>query len=97
MVQTYNSEKEMKIRKTDTGEIGASSEFNTSSLSEIIVYFNDWMDTDFMKDYYVFIEAEQKWMTFKLAFKQNYIITDNHNTCFFEPENEEDKKRGYTL
>jgi len=87
----------MKILKIDTGEIGSSSKFNTSSFSEIIVYFDDWMDTDYMSNYYVFIEATQKWMTFKEAFKQKYIITDNHNTCFFEPKNEEDKERGYTL
>ncbi len=87
----------MKIRKIDTEEIGESSEFNTSSLSEILVYFSDWMDTDYMKDYMVYIEATEKWMTFTEAFKEKHIITDNYNRHFFEPETEEDRKRGYTL
>jgi hypothetical protein len=87
----------VKIKNIKTGEEGTSGNFNTSSLTEIMVYFEDWMDTDFMSDYYVFIKKTQEWMTFKEAFKYKFLINDNYNTSFFEPENEEDRKRGYTL
>jgi hypothetical protein len=36
-------------------------------------------------------------MDMREAFNQHLIITDNYNTRFCEPKNEEDKKRGYYL
>lgn len=87
----------MKIRCIKTGKIGQSGSFNTRSLCEILVYFENDMDTDCQKNYEIFIEKEQKWMTFKEAWKGKHIINDNYNTVFFEPENEEDKERGFTL
>ena len=87
----------MKIRNIKTGEEGTSGKFNIHSLTEIFVYFDDWMDTDFMHNYEVFIEATQTWMTFNNAFNEKHLINDNHNTYFFEPTNEEDRERGYTL
>lgn len=87
----------MKIRDINTKEEGTSSKFNTHSLTEIIVYIGDDCDTDYQKNYEVFIEATQQWMTFKEAWDGKHIINDNYNTCFFEPKNEEDRKRGFTL
>lgn len=87
----------VKIRNIDTHEEGSSGMFNISSICEIIVYFNDWMDTDYQKRYEVFIEAIGKWIPFREAFRDNHLIVNNHNTCFFEPTNEEDRKRGFTL
>jgi len=35
------------------------------------------------------------WIPMDEAFKNKDLITDNYNTTFFEPENDEEKKRGY--
>jgi len=37
------------------------------------------------------------WIPMDEAFKNKDLITDNYNTTFFEPENDEEKKRGYRL
>ncbi len=37
------------------------------------------------------------WVSMSEAFKNNDLITDNYNTKFFEPENDEERKRGYRL
>jgi len=37
------------------------------------------------------------WMSMSEAFKNNDLITDNYNTKFFEPKNDEERKRGYRL
>ena len=87
----------VKIRNKTTLEEGTSGTFNTSSLYEILVYFKDWMDTDNPCDYDVFIVPTGTLMSFKEAFTNKHLIYDNHNICFFEPENEEDKQQGYTL
>ena len=66
----------------------------------MIVYFSEdenGMDTDYCKDYDVWIEALQQWKSFYEASNDHDIITDNYNTIFFEPTNDEDRKRGFTL
>lgn len=35
------------------------------------------------------------WISMSEAFENHDLITDNYNTTFFEPNNEEEKKRGY--
>ena len=87
----------MKVRNIKTKEKGESSSFNTHSLSEVIVGWKEELDTVFTKDLEVFIEALQVWKTLNQAFKDKDIINDNYNEYFFEPKNEEDRKRGYTL
>ncbi len=37
------------------------------------------------------------WISMGEAFKNHDLITDNYNTEFFEPKNEEEKKRGYRM
>ena len=79
----------MKVRHKKTKEIGISNTFNTHSLSEIFVYLHDGVDSDFMRNYDVFIEAKQEWKDLRQAFKDHDVITDNYIVCFFEPcENE---------
>jgi len=88
----------MKIRQKETNEIGSSSTFNLNAMNEILVYFEDSMDTDYPSNYDFYIESISEWVSYARAFgDENLIITDNENTCFFEPENEEDKQRGYTI
>lgn len=80
------------------GYLGYSGNFNTSSLSEIVVYFEEGdCSSEFIKEYDVFIKAKNEWKDLGEAFKDRDIIVDNYNTRFFEPDNEEDRQRGYTL
>jgi hypothetical protein len=83
----------MKVRyKNNPETIGYSSSFNMCSLCEVLVS-GDWGgDSAFIKDLDVFILAEYQWKDMRQAFEDRDIITDNYNTCFFEPDNEEDKK-----
>ncbi len=37
------------------------------------------------------------WISMSEAFKNNDLITDNYDVEFFEPVNEEERKRGYRL
>ena len=88
----------MKIKYKKSGKVGSSHEFSSHAAGppEILVYFEEWIDTDFMHNYLVYIEAKQEWMEFSQAFGNKDLIIDNFNTIFFEPKNEEDKKRGCT-
>jgi hypothetical protein len=55
------------------------------------------MDSAFIRDFEVWIEALQKWKCMSQAFKDSDLIVDNYNTIFFEPGNDEDRERGFTL
>ena len=89
----------MKIRQKKTGLLGTSTKFNTHGLSEIIVMFRnpDDMDSDYIRNYDVYLESSKQWKDLAQAFKDKDVIIDNYNTRFFEPPTEEDKIRGYTL
>jgi len=88
----------MKVRNKTNGALGTSSNFNVHGLSEIIVGFqDDGMDSDYIKNYEVYLEATKAWKDLALAFKDRDVIIDNYNTKFFEPPTEEDRIRGYTL
>ena len=87
----------MKIKLKKTDQVGSSSNFNTHSVSEILVSFNDWYDTDYIKNYDVWLEQSHQWKDLGEAFKSHDVITDNYNTVFFEPTNEQDRARGFAL
>jgi len=88
----------MKVRHAEKKYIGWSSEFNIHALAEVIVSFEKGgMDSMFTRELEIFIEGTQTWKGFQQAKKDHDIISDNYNTCFFEPENKEDRTRGYTL
>jgi hypothetical protein len=55
------------------------------------------MDTCFIKDFDVYIEAKKEWIDLYKAFNSRDVIIDNYNTIFFEPRNPEEKKRGFAL
>jgi len=84
----------MKLRyKKHPEEIRESSNFNTTAIAEVDM--GD--DSAFFSDLDVFIVSLGKWKDLSQAFKDRDLITDNFNTCFFEPKNEEERKRGYRL
>ena len=86
----------VRHKKKDFG--GVTGKFNVSAISEIIVNFDDGsMDTDFIKNYDVFIKALQEWKDLGEAFKDKDLIPDNANRYFLEPTTPEDRERGYIL
>jgi hypothetical protein len=86
----------MRVRNKTKGYLGHSTDFNIHAMSEIIIYFDEGdCSSEFIKDYYVYIESIGEWMDMHEAFDKKYIITDNYNTCFAEPSNETEKERGY--
>ena len=87
----------MKIRHKENGWLGTASQFNMHGIGEMIVYLEDDCDSDFIRDYDVFLEATQQWKDMRQAFKDHDLINDNYNTCFFEPANAEERERGYRL
>jgi len=89
----------MKVRmKTDHHHPFSSGKFNTTAINEVLG-FGDVFGSDdfFIHELDVFLESKKKWVDMREAFKNHDLITDNYNTYFFEPKNEEDRKRGYTL
>lgn len=90
----------MKVRFTKNPfEEHSSSNFNVPSLDEVIVMFSGdgGADSCFIGDLDVYIETKQKWMPMYDAFRSHDIIVDNYNTIFFEPKNDADRERGFTL
>lgn len=83
----------MKVRYKKTGTEAEASNFNMHAMAEVLT--GD--DSPFISELDVFIEATNSWMDMNTAFREHYLITDNYNSYFFEPKNDEDKQRGYTL
>ena len=54
-------------------------------------------DSAFFHDLDVFLESKKDWKDFRQALADHDLITDNHNTMFFEPNNENEKMRGFRL
>ena len=83
----------MKVRYKETGVIAGSGRFNISTVGEVLT--GD--DSAYIHDLDVWLEQKKEWKDMVQAFKDYDLITDNDNTIFFEPRNEEEKKRGYSL
>ena len=86
----------VKVRLIDNPDItGTADRFNTT---EVIVYYdgeNGYISSEFPSDLEVLIH--DKWITLKEAFKNHDLISDLYNTKFFEPKDEEERKRGYRI
>lgn len=96
----------MKARDKRSPEIILiTGKFNIHALNECICFWPEGdADSVYFKDLDVFIEATSGvtekqigWKDMREAFSDKDIIVDNFNTRFFEPANEEDRKRGFTL
>lgn len=85
----------MKVRFTKYPDIiGTSNKFNMSSCTEVIVHFDTpgmGSDSQFINELDVLIK--DRWVPLSEAFKNHDLITDNENTEFFEPINDEEGKR----
>ncbi len=91
----------MKVREKEDTAPNSSfyvGKFNIHAFGEVVGCGDDFgCNLFFIKDLDVFLESNNQWKDMRSAFKDCDLITDNYNTCFFEPVCEEDKKRGYTL
>jgi hypothetical protein len=87
----------MKVRYKKDKVEGYSSRFNQASIFEVTV-FGDWGgDSASPTDLEVFLPSKGEWKCMMQAFRDHDLITDNYNTHFFEPENEGERRRGYSL
>lgn len=68
-------------------------QFNVHALFEVIVYFED--DSDTIPGSELEVELHGEWIALGQAFRDKLLITDNYNTCFFEPASEAERERGY--
>ena len=94
----------MKVRMKDNPALEFySAEFNThdGASAEVLGCHSSFgVDLFFIEDLDVFIEKNINFFAWKdmgQAFRDHDLITDNLNKYFFEPENKEDRKRGFTL
>jgi hypothetical protein len=67
--------------------------FNLHSVNEVVT--ED--DSAFIFDLDVWLTQKSEWEDMRQAFADHDLITDNFNTFFFEPQNEEDRQRGYAI
>lgn len=80
--------------KTEDNRTGHSSRFNTASVSEVVVGFDDGdQDSVYMRDLDVLIGND--WVDMGEAFRRKLIVPDNHNERFGEPRDEEARERGW--
>lgn len=88
----------MKIRKIDNHSItGNSSTFNTAGHDEVIVFYDDengGCDSEYIREWEVYL-SDGKWHNLSKAFSEKLVISDNYDQHFREPENDEEKERGW--
>lgn len=85
----------MKLR-TKKGTPCVSLGLNVHAMSEVIVGYEDdgGADSEFFSDLDVQL-ASGEWMDLREAFQTKAVITDNYNTTFREPANEQEKAQGW--
>jgi hypothetical protein len=87
----------MRVRYKKSKAEGYSSNFNMSSISEIIIHFPEGDATSEDPSELDVLLSDGNWHDMRESFRNHFLITDNYNTCFFEPPTEENMLRGYTL
>lgn len=85
----------MKVRYKKTLSEASASQFNMHALSEVLT--GDDSPSISELDVWLTKTNPPGWKDMGQAFRDKDLITDNYDSRFFEPENEEDRKRGYTL
>jgi hypothetical protein len=89
----------MQLRHKTTQTSCSSSTFNTHSLDEIIVYYDDDCDSDSLHNFDALLVTGPRagqWVALADALKQHDVITDNYNKHFAEPQTDADRERGYS-
>lgn len=81
----------MRIRYKKTGIEAAASTFNIYAIDEVLT--GD--DTVYISDLDVWLPLLNAWKDMSQAFTDHDLIIDDYNTRFFEPENDEERTRGY--
>lgn len=85
----------MKLRNRETGEECTSYRFNVYGLREIIVHYPTELDSDFICNYEVWLTKSMEWKDMREAFRDGDLIVNDENTKFFEPENDDEREKGY--
>ena len=85
----------MRVRYKDTGTKAYGSHFNVFATAPEEVLTGD--DSVYVRDLDVFLVKKGMWKDMLQAFRDHDLIRDNYNTYFFEPETDEERKRGYAL
>ena len=81
----------MKLRYKKTGTETASSSFNVHAMAEVLT--GD--DTVYISDLDVWLPKLNIWKDMGRAFTDHDLIVDDYNTYFFEPENDEEREKGW--
>lgn len=87
-----------KSPRTGNYVTGRGSQLNVHAPFEVIMYFDDAEGCggcDSMPGSDLDVLIGEDWMPLGQAFRERKVITDNENTCFFEPANEAERERGY--
>lgn len=79
----------MKVRlKSNHDTIGYSNEFNMHGLGEFIVIYEDGdASSEYIRDYDVYVESQDRWMPLREAEKLGYIKVDEYDHHFWEVNN----------
>lgn len=88
----------MKLRHINSKIETFGDKFNTFAMSEIYVFTPDCMDTDFIKNYEVYLETgpdANTWVSLSHAFTKRNVVSNNYNTHFAEPVDAQSRERGY--
>ena len=88
----------MKVRlKKEMNIIGTANEFIKILPGKVLMHYEKFggAESAYISDLEVYIEDE--WKDLSDAFKNKDIITDYYNEWFFEPKDEEERRRGYRL
>lgn len=88
----------MRVRlKKNPSAVGYILRLNTHALVEAIVGFEEGdMDSCFFSDLDVLLPNDT-WKDLEEAIQDHDVITNNYNTNLSFPQNEEDRKRGFSL
>lgn len=87
----------MRVRNKNSGTEASSGRLNTHGLGEMIVQFDEGdASSEYISDYEVQL-PDGSWKDLPQAFRDHDVITDNYDTVFFFPRNDEDRRRGFTL
>lgn len=90
----------MKVRRwnhrNNQWEYGESRAFNTIGISEVIVYFGDTCDSEYIGNLQVKL-GKCEYKSMEQAFKDKDIIPNNLNTEFDIPHSAIEKEQGYNF
>ena len=75
----------MKLRHKTTKLECTSQGFNIHSINEIIIGSNNGeLDSDYIRNFEVWLEKQNKWIDLNQAFRDGFIEVDEYHSNFWE-------------